>query len=283
MSKFHGNDFNISEEEAFSKAPRVVKTSQPVERRVQDFRMTDLKNSSAPVTQRGFTGAGAPAQAPSRQAPETRRDQRFMMSELARNALSITQDEENLIEERVSQKLNELSEKTREEAFAQGHAEGMKKGHEEALAEFQTESAKRLEQLDALIAAMDGAKGELFEANREFLMNVVYRISKAVLLKEIATDREYLLRLSRELIERSGLRDNLTLKIHPSDAESVEMLKQGLLQSFSSLRNLTIELSDHVSAGGCILETEWGAVDASLETQLSQVLSTLDAAKGTTP
>jgi flagellar assembly protein FliH len=281
VSKFHGNDFNISEEEAFSKAPRVVKTSQPVERRVQDFRMTDLKNSSTPSAQRGFTGT--PAQAPSRQAPEARRDQRFMMSELARNALSITQDEENLIEERVSQKLNELSEQTRAEAFTQGHAEGLKKGHDEALVEFQAESAKRLEQLDALIAAMDGAKGELFEANREFLMNVVYRISKAVLLKEISADREYLLRLSRELIERSGLRDNLTLKIHPSDAESVEMLKQGLLQSFSSLRNLTIELSDHVNAGGCILETEWGAIDASLETQLSQVLSTLEAAKGTTP
>jgi flagellar assembly protein FliH len=129
---------------------------------------------------------------------------------------------------------------------------------------------------------MEKAKGEFFEANREFLMNVIYRIAKTVLLKEITTDREYLLRLSRELLERCGLRENLTLRLHPSDASSVEMLKQGLMQSYSNLRNLSIELSDHVHQGGCILETEWGAIDGSLETQLSQVLSTLDAAKGTT-
>lgn len=282
MSKFNGNDFNISEDDGFNKSPRVVKTSQPVERRVQDFRMSDLKQASSAPAQKGFTGT--PSNSPARpHATESRRDQRFMMSELARNALSITQEQENLIEERVSQKLQELSDETRQAAFAQGHAEGSKKGHEEALVEFQSESTKRLEQFDALIASMEGAKGELFESNREFLMNVVYRVSKAILLKEIAADKDYLLRLSRELVERSGLRENLTLKVHPSDAESVDMLRQGLVQSFSSLRNLSIELSEHVSAGGCILETEWGAVDASLETQLSQVLSTLDAAKGTTP
>lgn len=282
MSKFNGNDFNISEDDGFNKSPRVVKTSQPVERRVQDFRMSDLKQASSAPAQKAFTGT--PSSSPARpHATDSRRDQRFMMSELARNALSITQEQENLIEERVTQKLQELSDQTHQVAFAQGHAEGLKKGHEEGLVEFQSESTKRLEQLDALIASMEGAKGELFESNREFLMNVVYRVSKAILLKEIAADKDYLLRLSRELVERSGLRENLTLKIHPSDAESVDMLRQGLVQSFSSLRNLSIELSEHVSAGGCILETEWGAVDASLETQLSQVLSTLDAAKGTTP
>jgi flagellar assembly protein FliH len=279
VSKFQGNNFNISDEEDFNNAPRVVKTSQPVERQVQSFQMADLKQRMG--SQRDVD---APAtKQVSRGAVDGKKDYRFMISELARDALSIGQEEERLIEEKVAEKLGELSETTRQQAFAQGHAEGLKKGRDEAFQAFETESAKRLEQLDGLIQSMESAKGALFEANREFLMNVVYRIAKTVLLKEIATDREYLLRLARELVERSGLRENLTIKIHPNDAQSMEMLKQGLLQSYSSLRNLTIELSDHVEGGGCILETEWGAIDASLATQLSQVLSSLDAAKGTTP
>jgi flagellar assembly protein FliH len=281
VSKFHGNDFNISEEDAFSKAPRVVKTSQPVQRQVQDFEMTDLKQmGGAPSS---FTSAAAASGQSARVALSGKQDQRFVMSQLAREALSIGKEEEKIIEDRVSEKLAELSEKTRQDAYARGHAEGLQKGHEEAFQEFQTESSKRIDQLNVLVQSMESAKGQLFEANREFLMNVIYRVAKTILLKEVATDREYLLRLSRELVERCGLRENLTLKIHPCDAESLEMLKQGLMQSFSSLRNLNIELSDHVQAGGCILETEWGAIDASLETQLSQVLSSLDAAKGTTP
>jgi flagellar assembly protein FliH len=281
MSNFHGNDFNISEDDALNNAPRVVKTSQPVERQVQSFQMTDLKQSNG--TKSSFTSAAAASGQSPRTALGNKQDQRFMLSQLAREALSIGKEEEKIIEDRVSEKIKELSEKTRQEAFAQGHAEGLQKGHDEAFQEFQAESQKRLEQMNAFFQSLEGAKAELFEANREFLMNVIYRVAKTVILKEIATDREYLLRLSRELIERCGLRDNLTLKLHPSDAESIDMLKQGLIQSFSSLRNFSIEISDHVHAGGCILETEWGAIDASLETQLSQVLSTLDAAKGTAP
>ncbi|MFL5814638.1 MAG: FliH/SctL family protein [Bdellovibrionia bacterium] len=281
MSKFHGNDFNISEDDALNNAPRVVKTSQPVERHVQSFQMTNLNQQGSPKS--GFTGAAAASGQSPRTALGNKQDQRFMLSQLAREALSIGKEEEKIIEDRVAERLNELSEKTRQEAFAQGHAEGVKMGQAEAFQEFQAESQKQLEQLNALIQSMESAKGELFEANREFLMNAIYRVAKTILLKEISADREYLLRLSRELVERCGLRDNLTLKLHPSDADSIEMLRQGLLQSFSSLRNLSIELSEHVQAGGCILETEWGAIDASLETQLSQVLSTLDAAKGTAP
>ena len=50
------------------------------------------------------------------------------ISQLAREALSIGKEEEKIIEDRVSEKLTELSEKTRQEAFAQGHAEGCSDG-----------------------------------------------------------------------------------------------------------------------------------------------------------
>jgi flagellar assembly protein FliH len=273
VSKFQGNDFSIREEETFSNAPRVVKTSQPVERQVQDFKMTRLSAEQ---------GSGASSGSP-RPGTQEYRDHRFVMSQLAKEALAVGKEDEKVIEQQVAERLKKLSEETYQKAFSEGHAKGFEQGKNEALESVMAETRERFERMDALIQSMESAKSELLDANREFLMNVVYRIAKAVVLKEISADKDYLLRLARELIEKCGLRDQLTLKIHPDDAEALEKLKEGLIQSFSSLKNLSIELSDHVASGGCVLETEWGAIDASLETQLSQIVKSLDVPKGTTP
>lgn len=263
MSNFKPSDFSIKEDNALSKAARVVKVSQPSEPQIQNFHFSDIKAEKTAPRSRSSRGM------------DQARD-RFSLSELARDALSIGREEERMIEAKVAEQVAALSANAREEGTAQGYEEGKKRGEQEAIAKFQAEAAARLERIDALVVAMEGAKAELFEANREFLTNLIFRISKMVLLRELKTDSEFLLRLARELIEKTGLRENLTLKIHPGDAESVETLKAGIMQSYSGLKNLSVELSDHVVQGGCVLETEWGAIDASLETQLSQILKSLD-------
>ncbi len=94
------------------------------------------------------------------------------------------------------------------------------------------------------------------------------------MLKELGQDRDYLVRLCTELIEKTGLRDNLRLKVSPMDLETAEMLKAGIQQRLGEMRNLSVEPSADV-AGGCILESQWGAIDARLDTQLDGVLQAL--------
>lgn len=228
-------------------------------------------------------GQAAPDGAASKGSPtdpdeaRQQKDSRFVLSNLTRDALSVNDDEERLIAERVRAAVEELATRAREQAASRGYEEGFARGQQEAARKFQAEGEARLAGIDGLIGELEGLKAAIFQQNEKFLIDLVYRMGRMVLLRELHTDRDYLVRLASELIERMGLRENLRIKIHPSDAAGLEQLRAGILQRLGELRNLNIEASSEAREGGCLLETEWGAIDASLATQLEEVAAALGA------
>ena len=203
------------------------------------------------------------------------KDRRFALHNLARGPLAVDAEEQRVIQERVREQVAALSEEVKASAHGEGYQEGLKRGYEEAFKKFQTEGAARIQSVEKLLASLEGAKAEIFKANERFLIELVYRIARMVLLKELTTDKEYVIRLARELIERVGVRENIKLRVSPSDAESLGMLKEGLERSLGQLQNLSIEISKEVVGGGCRIETEWNAIDASIQTQLEAVRDAL--------
>jgi flagellar biosynthesis/type III secretory pathway protein FliH len=92
-----------------------------------------------------------------------------------------------------------------------------------------------------------------------------------VMLKDLSADREYLLRLTRELVERVGVKDNIRIRLNQNDMESMRLVRENLESTVGTMKNLHIEESREVETGGCIVETEWNAIDASIETQLQGI------------
>jgi hypothetical protein len=104
----------------------------------------------------------------------------------------------------------------------------------------------------------------------------------------LTTDPEYVVRLARDLMDRVGVRDNVKIRIGQKDAASIDLLKADLTKTFSDLKNLSIEVSEEIQDGGCVIETQWSAIDASIETQLKGLQEALvgtspDAALAATP
>src|SRR4051794_29016842 len=118
-TKFHSNEFKLQEPSESPGTDRVVKTSKPVETSVRDFRFLDIKKAkvTAAASLRGTADVS---------------DRRFVLSELAREALEVGREEDRIVDERVQAMLAELSENTRKDAFERGLAEGDKLGRTEA-------------------------------------------------------------------------------------------------------------------------------------------------------
>jgi len=77
--------------------------------------------------------------------------------------------------------------------------------------------------------------------------------------------------LCSEIIEKVGVKENISIKMHPSDEEQVSKVREGLISKFGELRNLTVETSPQVRMGGCVVETSLNLIDASIETQLENI------------
>jgi|GEM_PF-743523 len=214
-------------------------------------------------------------------AGRARKDSRFSINPLVRDGLGVNEEEQRVIESRVNDQVRVLTEQARQSGMKAGYEEGLRKGRDEAARTFRVDAEKRLAGLDSLIAEFENARQKIFQANEHFLIELVYRISRMVMLRELKDDREYVTRLARGILERMGVKENIKIRVSARDLETAGLVREGLERELGTLKNLTIEASAQVTSGGCQVETEWNAIDATIDTQLQGVRDALGAGGAT--
>jgi len=272
MDKFQPT--KITKEKEAETEQRVVKVEAGNKMSVQEF---SVKKIAKPGdhTYATLKSKYGPLASTDPDRPRAATGARFSLNPLVKEPLSIEEEERRIIDEKVKVHVAAQSKQAKDAATQVGYKEGLKKGHEEAFKQFQQEGQERLKKLDQFLEQCEKAKEEVFLANERFLIELVFRIGKAIALKDLSVDNQYVLRLAKELIEKVGVRENITIRVNEEDYKSASMLREGLEKSFGILRNLNIEASERVKGGGCLVETEWHAIDASVETQLNSILNSL--------
>jgi len=203
----------------------------------------------------------------------SQKDARFRLNSLQREPLAVDQEEKRVIEELVQERVRETEVQIRETARDQGYQEGFERGHAEAEAQVRSEGAALLDRLSLFVQACEGAKEQIARAQEKLMVEMILRMGRAVLLRELATDKDHVLRLAREMIASTDLREHLRLKVAASDIEDADRISTELSKSFPELKNLRIEASPLVQQGGAILESQWSTADAAVETQIQRIFS----------
>lgn len=274
MQKFKQTEINIKEEEKKDGGIRVMKPDTAAKPVVSDFKYSKIKSGEGDYSSvKAKYGTFAVTDA--EQEAKARKDRRFSLSPLLRGPLSVEAEEKRALDEKVKSRVQALAEEARKQAHLDGYQDGLKKGYDEAYQQFKKEAVERVAKLDQLLSEMEGAKEDIFRANERFLVELIFRISKLVLLRELTTDKDFLLRLTKHLIDRVGVRENITVRVNPKDLGTISMLKDDLQETLGVIKNLNVEGSNQVKQGGCIVETEWNAIDASIDTQLQGIYDAL--------
>ncbi|MBU6375703.1 MAG: hypothetical protein KGQ59_06890 [Bdellovibrionales bacterium] len=199
------------------------------------------------------------------------KDSRFKVSDLARPYLPMHHEDQALIESEVRKQVDALAKETFEAAREKGLSEGREIGKQMAYDEVRTESAPLLESLENLVRGFENVRGEIFAANERFLLDLVTRIARKVCLKELSTDQDYIQRLAKAMIEQSGARENIRVRVNPTQIDAVSSFRAELSKSFGDLKNLQIELASEVPDGACVVETDFSSLAASLDSQIGAV------------
>jgi flagellar assembly protein FliH len=279
MSKFKPHDSKVTTEPKDFGTNRVVKFDAAAVPEITTFEIQTIKRSDERDYAKIKKKYGALAATDQDRVSAKQKDARFLINPLLRESLSIEEEEKRVIEERVRTRVEAVVEEVRERAAKEGYDDGVKKGYEEANKKFREDGAERLRKFDEFLTELETAKHEIFRENEYYLIELIYRVAKMLILKELSTDREYVTRLCREIIDRVGVRENIRIRVNPSDLAVAADLKENLEKSLGTLKNLNVESSNQVKLGGCMIETEWNAIDASIETQLQGVYEGLLGAK----
>jgi flagellar assembly protein FliH len=149
------------------------------------------------------------------------------------------------------------------DAFTKGYAQGERAGTEAGAKRAEAmlrRLAQTLEELSALRDTM------VRQTERE-LVHLAVAIARRILQREVSVDPELTAALAHIALERLGGAAPATVRLHPDDYATVT---SGHAAPFGG-RQVEILPDPSVARGGCVVESEFGSINASVDAQIDEI------------
>lgn len=249
------------------------------------FQPFQYQGRKKPEPNQGASGGPAKYQEPtfhvgvSEQEADTahKKASHFHLDTAVAGQLGIDERERQAQEARMEKELARRWEQASEQAEAAGYTKGLQEGKAEAYKAELPRINERVVRLENLLREFDGFRERIFTANEGFLMDLIARVAGMVALKEVEVDPDYIRRVVMALLQQLGSKDDLKIYLSEPDAANIESLRAAIEKEFGKLQNTSIETSPEIPVGGCKIETRYGVVDASVATQIENVMKSLKA------
>ena len=158
------------------------------------------------------------------------------------------------------------ADRIREEAKAAFEDE-KKRGYEKGLADGKMEIAmQKIDQVDASVKFMESVEGKMADVVMKALKSFVYEVG----------DREMVVQIVRKTL-RAVIRTQrqVTLKVATEQVANVRERLSELRNAYPTVETFDVVEDPRLKGAACILETEAGVADASVETQLAAIEKSL--------
>lgn len=200
---------------------------------------------------------------------------RFHLDQTVVGQLGLEERERQFAEDRIAKEIERRWERAAEKAEVAGYTKGLEEGKAEAYKAELPRIQEKVGKLDYVLQEIDTFREKIFLANEAFLMDLIAQVAGMVALKEVTLDPDYIRRLVTALLHQLGAKEDVKIFLSPQDTANAEALFQALQKEFGKLNNTTIEASEEIPVGGCKIETRFGVVDASVATQIENVMKSL--------
>lgn len=130
--------------------------------------------------------------------------------------------------------------------------------------------------LRAKIADFVSAKKEVFEYIAPDILEISVDIARKIIKKEVEQEPQIILDSIVEVMRTISKEESrITVKVNPLQADLVKTELPEYISSMGVDAKITVLADDTIEEGGCILNTNNGIVDASLDTQLDIIREAL--------
>ncbi len=172
--------------------------------------------------------------------------------------------EELLAHPEVSEKLAHLEQEAYEKGFAQGQKDGETLGRKK----YET-LANRLEEL---IRGLEKSLAEHVLSLEPQVYALVKLMVEKLILKEVSTSPEVIKAVLREALTHVVEQARVKIHLHPDDTEFLEEVLAALKEELTRIKDFEIVPNPNLHRGGCLLETDFGLIDATLERRWREIL-----------
>lgn len=184
------------------------------------------------------------------------------------------QKEADEILEKAKLQADEIIKKAHEqeqEIFDRSNHDGYEKGHEEGY-QFGNEEAKRLvERLHKMIEAIQQKRQEILDGTEQQIVSLVLLISRKVVKIMSENQKSVIMANIIQALKKVKGRGDVTLRVNLDDVKLTTEHIKDFIKQVENIKNIYVVEDSSVEKGGCIVETDFGAIDARIASQLSEL------------
>ncbi|NNF99212.1 MAG: hypothetical protein HKM93_07525 [Desulfobacteraceae bacterium] len=170
-------------------------------------------------------------------------------------------------------------EQTTEEIIRKQIDEAYEAGYQKGLLEGKASENGRIDpcvqSVQKLIHEFDAVKAEIEEQAETMAVHLALDVVRKILQTEPKTDPQIIRSIVGSALRRVMDHTNIVIRINPTDLETLERYQEELRQSINAKQDLRFETDRSIAAGGCYIETDFGDIDAKIDSQFKVISDAL--------
>lgn len=190
------------------------------------------------------------------------------------NILEEAKHEAEMIIKEAELEAEKIMSKAQEEAevgIQQIEEEARKKGYLEGCDSAKNQYENLIQEAEMMKQRAEEQCNMLMESIEEDVIKMVIEISKKVIHSEVKLNKKNMLYIVKQAMDKCSNKEEITLKVSSEDYEYITENKEKLLQMVKGIGELEIKPISSMEVGDCIVETEYGSIDAGVDTKIKNI------------
>lgn len=201
-------------------------------------------------------------------------DERRQAGEEAETLKTAAGEEAAAIVAQAQKQADELAAETRKTLDAEKAAaveQGMEAGRTEGFAQGNAEVERLVERTRTVLERAQDKRGEILAETEQEIIELVLLMCRKVVKAISESQREVVVSNVVQALRKVKDRGNIIIRVNLADLKLATAHTQNFIKMMEGAKSIQVAEDSSVDPGGCIIETDFGEIDARISSQLSEL------------
>jgi len=169
----------------------------------------------------------------------------------------------------IEKEIRQTLEAERKEAREKGTEEGRKRGFEEGRAEVE----RLIERTRVVLERAQDKRADILSETEQEIVDLVLLISRKVIKVISENQRNIVISNVVQALRKVKAKGDVIIRVNMNDLQLTTEHKQEFIKILEGAKSIQVIEDGSVDSGGCIIETDFGEIDARISSQLAELES----------
>lgn len=148
---------------------------------------------------------------------------------------------------------------------------GYQNGHEEGFAAGKEEVGRLVDRLNTILSTAINKRNQIIDESETQLINLVLLVARKVVKVISENQKNVVINNVVQALRKLKSRGDVAIRVNLADLELTTENTKEFMRMVENVNSITILEDSTVERGGCIIETDFGEIDARINSQLKEI------------